>query len=104
MSYKGKITTVGSSEAIRLEKDLFRQHPEFKQSAIVKADIIGRGRILISVVSKSNTKEDEDPVVGAFLSFLERDMSENAAAITAVDAKSIARAKTVTKGVTVKDD
>jgi hypothetical protein len=31
-------------------------------------------------------------------------LNENAAAITAVDAKSIARAKTATKGVTAADD
>jgi antitoxin PrlF len=104
MSYKGKITTSGTSEAIRLEKDLFIQHPEFKQAATVKADIIGQGTMLISVVDKSNIENDNDPIVGAFLSFLEKDMSKNAAAITALDAKTISQAKALTAGVTVTDD
>lgn len=104
MSYKGKITTTGSSEAIRLEKDLFKQHPEFKQAAEVKADIIGRGKMLISVVDSPEAEDECDPIVGAFLSFLEKDMSENPAAISSVNAETIARAKALTAGVNVDDE
>ena len=67
MSYKGKITTTGTSEAIRIDKALFKQHPEFRQQAEVRADIIGPGRMLISVVDNSSTENDDDPIVGAFL-------------------------------------
>lgn len=56
----------------------------------------------ISIADKSNI--ENDPIVGTFLSFLEEDMSENAAAIIAVDAKTISRAKALTAGVTVTDD
>ena len=104
MSYKGRITTSGTSEAIRLDKALFTRHPEFKQAAAVKADIIGQGTMLISVVDKLAIENDNDPIVDAFLSFLEKDMSENAATITAIDAQTIAKAKTLTVGVTVTDD
>ena len=104
MSYKGKITTTGTSEAIRLDKDLFKQHPEFKQSAEVKADIIGPGKMLISVVDSSNIEDEEDPILGAFLSFIEKDMVMNPANITALDANVIARAKSLTAGITVSDD
>jgi antitoxin PrlF len=104
MSYKGKITTSGSSDAIRLEKDLFKQHPEFKQQAEVRADIIGPGTMLISVLENSNIDNEEDPIVGAFLSFLENDMVNNPAAIIPLDATVIARAKTLTLGMTVTDD
>jgi len=104
MSYKGKITTSGTSEAIRLEKALFRQHPEFRQSVEVRADIIGPGKLLISVLDSSNIDQDDDPIVGAFLSFLESDMSKNAAAITPLNADTINRAKALTAGITVTDD
>lgn len=45
MSYKGKITPTGTSEAIRIDKALFKQHPEFRQQAEVRADIIGPGNL-----------------------------------------------------------
>ncbi|HEY9756541.1 MAG TPA: hypothetical protein V6C97_15340 [Oculatellaceae cyanobacterium] len=45
MSYKGKSTTTGTSEAIRIDKALFKQHPEFRQQAEVRADIIGPGNL-----------------------------------------------------------
>lgn len=104
MSYKGKITTVGTSEAIRLDKDLFKQNPEFKQAAEVKADIIGPGKMLISVIDNPNLDNEDDPIVGAFLAFLANDMVKNPAAITPLDANVIARAKALTAGMTVTDD
>ena len=61
MNYKGKITTSGSSEAIRFEKELFKQNPEFKQQAEVRADIIGPGKMLISVVDRLEIEQGEDP-------------------------------------------
>lgn len=70
VSYKGKITKTGSSEAICLDKELFKQNPEFKQQAEVRADIIGPGKMLISVLNRPEVEQDEDPIVGAFLSFL----------------------------------
>ncbi len=104
MSYKGKITTVGTSEAIRLDKDLFRQNPEFKQAAEVKADIIGPGKMLISVMENPALDNDDDPIVGAFLAFLSNDMAKNPAAIRPVDGNVVARAKALTAGMTVTDD
>ncbi|MCW5824571.1 MAG: type II toxin-antitoxin system PrlF family antitoxin [Cyanobacteria bacterium TGS_CYA1] len=104
MSYKGKITTVGTSEAIRLDKDLFKQNPEFKQAAEVKADIIGPGMMLITVTNNSNLDSEDDPIVSAFLAFLTNDITKNPAAITPLDASAIAQAKALTAGMTVTDD
>jgi antitoxin PrlF len=104
MSYKGKISTSGTSEAIRFEKSLFKQHPEFKQQAEVRADIIGPGTLLVSVVGASDVQTEEDPVVCAFLSFLEKDMLGNPQNITPLSEHQMARAKAITDGVTVSDD
>lgn len=104
MSYKGKITTVGTSEAIRLDKDLFRQNPEFKQAAEVKADIIGPGKMLITVMDNPDLDNEDDPIVGAFLAFLANDMVKKSAAIAPLDTNVIARAKALTSGMTVADD
>ncbi len=104
MSYKGKITTAGSSEAIRFEKDLFKQHPEFKQAAEVKADIIGPGKMLITVLGRAEVENENDPILGAFLSFLERDMCTSPGVISPLDENTLNRARRLTAGVVVVDD
>ncbi len=42
--FKGSITTTGRSEALRLDKALFRAHPEFRQKSKIRAHVLGRGR------------------------------------------------------------
>ena len=103
-SYKGKVTTTGTSEGFRFDKSLFKQHPEFKQKAEVVASVIGPGTMLVSLVNNPEIENEEDPVVSAFLSFLEKDMLENPKAIKPVSAEQIARAKALTAKVTVTDD
>ena len=103
-SYRGTITTTGKSEAIRLEKALFRSHPEFRQKARVRADVVGTGHVLISVVANDSSIEQEDPVVGAFLSFLERDMTERPDRIEPVSSSRIGRAMDLVADVEVSDE
>jgi antitoxin PrlF len=103
-SYRGTITTTGKAEAIRLEKALFRSHPEFRQKARVRADVVGTGHVLISVVVDDSSIEQEDPVVGAFLSFLERDMTERPDRIEPVSSSRIGRAMDLVADVEVSDE
>ena len=102
--YTGSVTTTGKSEAIRFEKGLFRQNPEFKQQAKVEAHIIGPGRMLVSIVNDLDPSDNEDPIVMAFMSFLERDMSENPNRITPVSGDAVARAVALTKDIVVRED
>ncbi|MBZ0188235.1 MAG: type II toxin-antitoxin system PrlF family antitoxin [Candidatus Obscuribacterales bacterium] len=102
--YKGKVTTSGTSEALRFDKSLFRQHPEFEQKAELIANVIGPGTMLVSLSTTGEVESGEDPIVCAFLSFLERDMLENPHAIQPLSAEQIARAKDLTANVTVTDD
>jgi hypothetical protein len=77
-TFKGPITTTGKSEAIRLDKALFRLHPEFRQKAKVRAQVISPGHSLITVVDdEAASIDDEDPVVTAFLAFIEKDLKEH---------------------------
>lgn len=104
-SYRGKITTAGTSEGFRFDKTLFKQHPEFRQMADVRADVIGPGTLLVSLINNPEiTDEDDDPVVAAFLAFLEKDMVINPGTITRVSAEQIARARALTANTTVTDD
>ncbi|HEY9676852.1 MAG TPA: type II toxin-antitoxin system PrlF family antitoxin [Drouetiella sp.] len=104
MSYQGKITTTGSSEAIRFEKELFKNNPEFKKHAKVRADIIAPGKMLVSVLDEFEASEEEDPVVGAFLAFVENDIKRNPSSVSALDSDSIARAVKLTEGVVFSDE
>jgi antitoxin PrlF len=101
--YKGKISTSGTSEAIRLSKSLFLQHPEFKQQADVIAHVIGPGQLLVSLADPAQDEEQEDPIVSAFLSFLEKDMTNNPSSIKPLDETLIARMKELTNGIEATD-
>jgi antitoxin PrlF len=103
-TFNGSITTTGKSEAIRLDKALFRLHPEFRQRAKVRAQIISPGHALIAVVDEEATPtEDEDPVVTAFLAFIEKDLKDRPGRRTRLSKTSLARAVRLTKGVKVGD-
>jgi toxin YhaV len=105
-TFSGSITTTGKSEAIRLDKALLRLHPEFRQKAKVRAQVIAPGQALVSVVedgSKPAAAAEEDPVVCAFLAFLEQDMRGNPGRIKPLTKRAISRAVRLTKAVKVKD-
>jgi antitoxin PrlF len=103
-TFAGSITTTGKSEAIRLDKALFRLHPEFRQKAKVRAQVIAPGHALISVVEEGPSEEEEDPVVATFLAFLEKDMKTHPNRIAGFSKRAIARATRLTKGVKVADE
>ncbi len=102
--FDGSITTTGSSEAIRLEKAFFRAHPEFRQKSKVHAQVIAPGQVLVSVVQPMPTEPEEDPVVLAFLRFLERDIEAHPERLVPMDAGFFARAEALTRDVVVSDD
>jgi antitoxin PrlF len=103
--FTGSVTTTGRSEAIRLEKALFKAHPEFRQKAKVRADVIGYGTIIISVVDEDAAQGDEDdPIVEAFLSFLERDIEEHPERVGRLSETRIAEAVSLTENVAADDD
>lgn len=104
MSYLGKISTSGNSEAIRLDKNLFKQHPEFKQQAQVRVDVIGPGTMLLRVLDEQEAVEDCDPMIDAFLSFIEKDALANPKNITPVSEKQMQKIAELTAGMDVSDD
>jgi antitoxin PrlF len=101
-TYTGTITTTGTSEAIRLEKALFKAHPEFRQKAKVQAHVIGPGTMLVAVAGNAEPAEDVDPVMAAFLGFLARDIVENPAGVAELGSR-IEKARELTRGVAVSD-
>lgn len=106
-SFTGKITTTGKSEAIRLEKALFRAHPEFRQKAAVRASVIAPGQLLVSVVEEEPAGAalaDDDPVVAAFVSFLAEDIGRRPDRLAPLSTSRIEQAAELTADVQVEDD
>ncbi len=103
-TYTGTITTTGGSEAIRLEKALFKSHPEFRQKTKVQAHVIGPGTMLVSVAGAAATEIEADPIMAAFLSFLSADISQAPERVKMIAATRIQEARKLTKGVKVRDD
>lgn len=105
LAYKGAVTTTGSSEAIRFDKSLFRQNPEFRQRVSVEAHVIGRGTLLVHVLEDDQEQDQqEDPMVTAFLAFIEHDATAHPERIFPLSSSKIAQAVELTRNVTVSDD
>jgi antitoxin PrlF len=107
--FKGSITTTGRSEALRLDKALFKTHPEFRQRAKIRAHVLGPGSLLVTLESDpgqdaASDSVERDPVVAAYLSFLERDMGEHPERLRPFTEADIARIHALTRNVTVSDD
>jgi len=107
-SYRGKITTTGKSEAIRFDKALFKSLPAFRQRAGVRAHVLGPHTLLVTLEEPAaDTPQDEverDPVMSAFLDFLERDMLEHPEHLIPFTEADIARVYALTDGVSASDE
>jgi antitoxin PrlF len=107
-SFSGSITTTGKSEAIRLDKALFKAHPEFRQRAKVRAHVIGPGHLLVTLAEDTPEPQpsevERDPVVSAYLAFLERDMLSHPDHIAPVGEAELARLRRLTDGVQANDE
>ncbi|HEX6367617.1 MAG TPA: type II toxin-antitoxin system PrlF family antitoxin [Longimicrobium sp.] len=101
MTYKGRFTRVGNSKSYAFESALFRSHPEF-DAHNVEADVIGPGVLLVRAIDvEDETQAGDDPVLGAFLSFIERDMIENPSSIQPLSGELLARAERLVGGMHV---
>jgi antitoxin PrlF len=107
-SFSGAITTTGKSEAIRLDKALFKAHPEFRQKAKVRAHVLGRGQLLVSLADDAGPEQaddiERDPVVAAYLAFLENDMLAHPDRIAPIPDLELIALRRLVSGVTASDD
>ena len=94
--------SAGNSEGIRIEKAFFRAAPEFNTASVVTVDLIGPGKALISVDPVPG-KAEGDPVIGAWLSFIERDIEENPGRLTPFAERDLTALEKLVEGVVVGD-
>ena len=106
-SFSGTITTTGRSEAIRLDKALFKAHPEFRQRAKVRAHVLGPGHMLVTLADAPGPGSDDneqDPVVSAYLALLESDMLAHPERITPFPEDELVRLRRLTYGVVARNE
>jgi hypothetical protein len=92
-AYKGKVTTTGSSKAVRLGKQFFTDHPEFKVSADVMVRSVSPGYVLMAVdapYALGDQSDALDSIVGASLSFMEADLKANPHKVQSLDLPRVA--------------
>ena len=106
-SFGGAITTTGHSGALRLEKSFFQAHPEFRLKAKLRVHHIGPGQLLVSVEDGSEAtaaEEAHDPIMSAYLSFLEKDMAANPGLLSPFTSVQFDKLTGLLKGVSVGDE
>jgi antitoxin PrlF len=92
MSYTGKATTAGNSKALSFESALFKAHPEFGAGRF-EAHVIAPGTLLVTSAEPAGVASDgeDDPVLLAYLAFLEQQMVAHPELIQPLDTDLLAR-------------
>jgi hypothetical protein len=103
VSFTGSMGRAGNSRAFRVEAAFFKAAPEFAAAEKkIRVDLIGPGKALVSV--DVEPAAGDDPVIGAWLSFLARDMRDNPQRMTSLSEAEATALEDLVKGVEVRDD
>jgi antitoxin PrlF len=104
--YHAKATTVGNSRALQLEAGLVRAHPELAEGRF-DVHVVAPGTFLVvaSETSTSTAAEDEDdPILGAFLGFLNQQMQQNPGLLRPLLVEDVQRLEELVHGVADTDE
>jgi len=101
MSFHATATKVGNSRGLRLDAALYREHPEFL-SGEYEVDVIAPGRLLVRA-GTSVVDETSDPVLGAFLAFMDAQMALRPDLLNSFDPAQLDVVDALIEGVTVDE-
>ncbi|HYJ78888.1 MAG TPA: type II toxin-antitoxin system PrlF family antitoxin [Longimicrobiaceae bacterium] len=74
MPYTLRATTSGKQHALAMPKGFVEENPEFAQGRF-SAHVVAPGHVLISAdATVADDSDQDDPVVGAYLAFLDQEM------------------------------
>lgn len=102
MSFHATAARVGNSRGLRLDAALFREHPEF-QSGEYAVDVIAPGRLLVRAETMTAMAETADPVLSAFLAFMDTQMALRPDLLTSFDPAQLELVNALVEGVDVGD-
>lgn len=103
-SFSGSRAASGNSAGFRVERAFFKAAPEFDAAGAVRVDLIGPGKALLSVDPPRPAEEEGDPVIGAWLSFIEADIAANPGRLRPFAERELAALEKLVEGVVVRDD
>jgi hypothetical protein len=101
-SFSGKSTSIGNSNGFRFDAALFKANPEFFGE--VRGTVLAPGQMLVSVVptdeqAQESQDEEGNPVMQAFLSFLQGQMAAHPELIAPVTEAQMAHIAALVDGV-----
>ena len=101
-SFSGKSTSIGNSNGFRFDAALFKANPEFFGE--VRGTVLAPGQMLVSVVPTAGQPpepqdEEDNPVMQAFLGFLEGQMAAHPELIEPVSEAQMAQIAALVEGV-----
>ena len=101
-SFSGKSTSIGNSNGFRFDAALFKANPEFFGE--VRGTVLAPGQMLVSVVPTAGQSlephdEEDNPVMQAFLGFLEGQMAAHPELIEPVTEAQMAQIAALVEGV-----
>ena len=103
-SYSAKATTVGNSKALRLDRALFRAHPEFATGEF-KVSVLGPGAMLVTAAARATREQAEtDPVLEAYLAFVEQQMVNRPESIRSLTTEDVRGLDTLLADIVVDRD
>lgn len=105
MAFVAKAGTTGNSRALRLDAALVKAHPEFGKGAFT-VHVLGPGTMLITQNGPAETDPngEPDPVLGAFLAFLEAELDAHPERIRPITMGHVAGLDQLLKGVRIQRD
>lgn len=98
MPYTARATTSGTAPALAFPKAFAAEHPEFTEGRF-EVHVISPGRLLISAPVEEADEDADDPVLAAFLGFLEKSMAEHPELVRPMSATEFARVSEMLEGV-----
>ena len=104
-SFSGSVATTGNSRGLRLETAFFRAAPEFSTAgSAIRADLIGPGTFLVRIDAAQQQQEATDPVIGAWLSFIDEDIRSNPGRLVSFKEEELSALERLVTNVSVDDD
>ncbi len=104
-SFSGSTATAGNSRAMRFETAFYKAAPEFYQpGSAIRADVIGPGTVLVRLDAAVPEAGATDPVIGAWLSFIDGDIRSTPERLAPLTEEEAAGLEKLVEGVVVEGD
>ncbi len=103
-SFSGSVARTGNSRGLRLDGAFFKAAPEFGTVGNkVRAELIGPGTFLVRIDTVQQ-EEAADPVIGAWLSFIDEDIRSNPSGLVPFQEVELTALERLVANVSVDDD